>query len=42
MPTKPIIYIRGDSLYFDSDAPHGPEELLILPIKLLTVIVGKE
>ena len=32
----------GDSLYFDSDAPHGPEELLSLPIRLLTVIVGKE
>ena len=32
----------GDSLYFDSDAPHGPEELICLPIKLLTVIVGKE
>ena len=31
---------KGDSLYFDSDAPHGPEELLKLPIKLLTVIVG--
>jgi len=32
----------GDSLYFDSDASHGPEELISLPIKLLTVIVGKE
>jgi transcriptional regulator with XRE-family HTH domain len=32
----------GDSLYFDSDAPHGPEELLKLPIRLLAVIVGKE
>jgi transcriptional regulator with XRE-family HTH domain len=31
----------GDSLYFDSDAPHGPEELLKLPIRLLTVIVGR-
>ncbi len=31
----------GDSLYFDSDAPHGPEELLTLPIRLLTVIVGR-
>lgn len=31
----------GDSLYFDSDAPHGPEELIKLPIKLLTVIVGR-
>jgi transcriptional regulator with XRE-family HTH domain len=33
---------QGDSLYFDSDAPHGPEDLISLPIKLLTVIVGKE
>ncbi len=31
----------GDSLYFDSDAPHGPEELIELPIKLLTIIVGR-
>lgn len=29
----------GDSLYFDADAPHGPEELRKLPIKLLSVIV---
>ena len=33
---------QGDSLYFDSDAPHGPEELIQLPIKLIAVIVGKE
>jgi transcriptional regulator with XRE-family HTH domain len=31
----------GDSLYFDSDAPHGPEELLQLPIRLLAVIIGR-
>ena len=31
----------GDSLYFDSEAPHGPEELISLPIRLLTVIVGR-
>ena len=31
----------GDSLYFDSDAPHGPEDLVKLPIRLLTVIVGR-
>lgn len=30
---------EGDSLFFDSDAPHGPEELLKLPIRLLSVIV---
>lgn len=28
----------GDSLYFDGDAPHGPEELRKLPIRLLSVI----
>ncbi len=28
----------GDSLYFDSDAPHGPEELKKLPIRFLSVI----
>ena len=29
----------GDSLFFDSDAPHGPEELLKLPIRFLSLIV---
>ena len=29
----------GDSLFFDADAPHGPEELTKLPIRLLSVIV---
>jgi transcriptional regulator with XRE-family HTH domain len=29
----------GDSLFFDADAPHGPEELHKLPIRLLSVIV---
>lgn len=28
----------GDSLFFDSDAPHGPEELRVLPIRFLSVI----
>ena len=32
----------GDSLYFDSDAPHGPEELEELPIRMLAVIVGRQ
>jgi transcriptional regulator with XRE-family HTH domain len=31
----------GDSLYFDSEAPHGPEELIVLPIVMLAVIVGR-
>jgi len=29
----------GDSLFFDADAPHGPEELRTLPIRFLSVIV---
>jgi len=29
---------RGDSLFFDADAPHGPEKLVTLPIKFLSVI----
>jgi transcriptional regulator with XRE-family HTH domain len=29
----------GDSLFFDSDAAHGPEELLRLPIRMLSIIV---
>ncbi len=28
----------GDTLFFDSDAPHGPEELRRLPIRFLSVI----
>lgn len=28
----------GDSLFFDADAPHGPEELLKLPIRFLSII----
>lgn len=28
----------GDSLFFDADAPHGPEELIQLPIRFLSVI----
>jgi transcriptional regulator with XRE-family HTH domain/quercetin dioxygenase-like cupin family protein len=28
----------GDSLLFDSDAPHGPENLLDLPIRYLSII----
>ncbi|MGR9090388.1 MAG: helix-turn-helix domain-containing protein [Gammaproteobacteria bacterium] len=28
----------GDSLFFDADAPHGPEELIALPVKMLSVI----
>jgi len=28
----------GDSLFFDADAAHGPEELISLPIRYLSVI----
>ena len=28
----------GDSLFFDADAPHGPEEMLQLPIRFLSII----
>ena len=28
----------GDSLYFDADAPHGPEDLRKLPIRFISVI----
>ena len=30
----------GDSLCFDSDGPHGPEELIKLPVVLISVIVS--
>ena len=36
--TKTYTLGPGDSLYFDSDAPHGPEELIKLPITFLSVI----
>ena len=35
---KTYLLNAGDSLFFDSDAPHGPEELIELPIRLLAVI----
>ena len=28
----------GDSLFFDADAPHGPEELVALPARYLSII----
>jgi len=30
----------GDSLFFDADAPHGPEDLYELPIRFLSIIVS--
>jgi len=29
----------GDSLFFDAEAPHGPETLIELPVRFLSVIV---
>jgi transcriptional regulator with XRE-family HTH domain len=29
----------GDSLFFDANAPHGPEELKQLPIRFLSIII---
>lgn len=29
---------EGDSLFFDSDAPHGPEEITSLPLRYLSII----
>lgn len=31
----------GDSLMFDADAPHGPEELESLPIRFLSIMVSQ-
>ncbi|CUH78710.1 Cupin domain protein [Tritonibacter multivorans] len=28
----------GDTLFFDADAPHGPEDLVKLPARYLSVI----
>jgi transcriptional regulator with XRE-family HTH domain len=30
----------GDSLFFDADAPHGPEELVELPVIFLSIITN--
>ena len=30
----------GDSLFFDADAPHGPEELVQLPVRFLSIITN--
>ena len=36
---KTYTLTRGDSLFFDANAPHGPEELHELPIRFLSFIV---
>ncbi len=35
---KTYVLKPGDSLFFSADVPHGPEDLLKLPIKFLSVI----
>lgn len=35
---KTYLLTPGDSLFFDSDAPHGPEELRKLPAKYISII----
>lgn len=35
---KTYVLTPGDSLFFDADVPHGPEELRKLPIRFLSVI----
>ena len=39
MPTRPIRSAPGDSLFFDSAALHGPEELTELPMTYLSIII---
>ena len=35
---KTFLMEPGDSLFFDADAPHGPERLVELPVRYLSVI----
>ncbi len=35
---KTYLMEPGDSLFFDADAPHGPEKLIDLPVQYLSVI----
>ena len=35
---KTYLLEPGDSLFFDADAPHGPEELIARPIRMVCVI----
>lgn len=35
---KSYLLEEGDALFFDSDAPHGPEEILSMPLRYLSVI----
>ncbi|MFT4276441.1 MAG: helix-turn-helix domain-containing protein [Rhodopseudomonas sp.] len=35
---KRYTMLPGDSLFFDADAPHGPEQMVTLPIRFLSII----
>ena len=35
---RTYVLLPGDSLYFNADVPHGPEELRKLPIRFISVI----
>lgn len=35
---KTFLMEPGDSLFFDADAPHGPEKLVELPVRYLSII----
>ena len=35
---KTYLLRPGDSLFFDAEAPHGPEELISLPIRMIAVL----
>ena len=35
---KTYVLEPGDSLYFDADAPHGPDQLRQLPIRFISII----
>jgi len=35
---RTYVLTPGDSLFFDADVPHGPDELRKLPIRFLSII----
>lgn len=40
---KGLHHLRpGDTLFFDADAPHGPEVLIALPVRFLSIISYRE
>lgn len=38
---KTYLMEPGDTLFFDAEAPHGPDELLLLPCRYLSIIVSE-